>query len=466
MYYLMLSKTGYHYHVKWLPKRLPRLRHIIMAKDNIAITTVTQIDRAIKQAIKAGEHNNLPLAGYKGLELRIRPKGNDVTTTFRHRYTHPFTGKRPYMTIGQYPAMKLEQARQAHNDNMRLLAQSIDPITYREQERLAQAAAINNGFTSVADSWLEHMTSNKNNMPSLSAIAEWQRQLAFAIKAWGNMPVKAITTPMVLSLCRAIQKDRIETGRRVRSLCERVFAHAIGNGLLDMNPAMQVKGLLLTPSKNHMPALETPLPFGQLIRDIDQLPDNDERTALQLMALLFTRSSDMCEAKWTDIDFNSKQWTLKPKKGRGRSDMVDSLIIPLPAQAVAILKSQYDKTGMYDYVFYNHRRKTKPYLDKQRLNLAINSIKDGYYINKHVPHGFRASAITMIQEQLKIANYLPDMQSGHAVKDSNGTAYNRAKFIEERTEMMQAWADYQDELRAGTSLIRANFKQSKEQKQG
>lgn len=430
-----------------------------MAKASTAITTVTQIDKAIKQVIKSGGHTAIPLAGYKGLELRIRPSGDDVTATFRHRYTHPFTGKRPYMTIGQYPAMTLEQARQAHNDNMRLLAQSIDPITHREQEHAAQAKAIDNSFSSVANGWLDYMTSNKNNMPSPSAIAEWNRLLAFAIKAWGNMPIKEISTPMVLSLCRTIQSDRIETGRRVRGVCERVFSHAIGSGLIDINPAMQVKGLLLTTSAKHHAAITNPMQFAQLLRDIDNLDDKDERTALQLMALLFTRSSDMCEARWADIDLNLGQWTLAPKKGKGRSDMVDSLIIPLPVQAVAILKRQHDKTGMYDYVFYNHRRKSAPYLHKQRLNNAINSIKNGHYINKHVPHGFRASAITLIQEQLKYPKHLPDMQSGHKLKDNNGEAYSRVKFIEERTAMMQEWADYQDRLKTGDSVIRANFKQ-------
>lgn len=65
----------------------------------------------------------------------------------------------------------------------------------------------------------------------------------------------------------------------------------------------------------------------------------------------------------------------------------------------------------------------------------------------------------MIQEQLKYEKYLPDMQSGHAIKDNNGTAYNRVQFVEERTVMMKEWADYQDKLRAGTTVIRANFKQ-------
>ena len=424
------------------------------------ITTATQIDRMIKEVIKTGNHTAVPLAGYTGLEIRIRPSNNDTTATFRHRYTHPFTGKRPYMTIGRYPSMTLEQARQTYNDNMRLLVQSIDPITQREQLHRAKANAISNSFDSVAGDWLEYMTSNKTNMPAQSTLDEWHRLLGFAIKAWGSMPIMEITPPMVLSLCKTIQGSKIQTGRRVRGICERVFAHAIGAGLIEVNPAMQVKGLLLTATTKHHPAMTNPLQFAQLLRDIDGLPDTYERTALQLMALLFTRSGDMCAARWSDIDLDRNLWTLEPKKGRGRSDMVDSLIIPLPAQAVAILERQYHKTGMYDYVFYDHRRKIEKYLHSQRLNKALNSIKAGHYVDKHVPHGFRASAITLIQEQLKHPKHLPDMQSGHKLRDNNGEAYSRVKFIDERIMMMQEWADYQDKLKTGDTIIRASFKQS------
>nr|QJS05816.1 phage integrase [Psychrobacter sp.] len=430
------------------------------------ITTVTQIEKALRQVKQTGEQEALPLSGYKGLELRIRPSGDSVSATFRHRYKHPYTAKRPYMTLGEYPYMTLEQARAAHTANMSLLSQSIDPMTHREQQRIAQAAAMNNGFVDVANQWLADKTSNKNNMPALKTVKEWHRLIGFAVNEWGKTPVKDITPPMVLELCRKLQSDKIETGKRVRSMCERIFAFAVGKGLIKNNPAFEVKGLMLTSQTTHQHAITTPVPFAQLLKDIDALKDSNERTALQLIALLFTRGGDTVAAKWCDIDFEAAQWTLTPQKGQSRSDMVDELIIPLPAQAIAILKCQYEKTGMYEHVFHTHRTRKTKHTNIEKLSVTLSTMKDGYYKGKHVPHGFRASALTMIQEQLSYAHHLPDIQLGHTVKDNNGAAYNRAKFITERTEMLQKWADYQDELRTGTSLIRANFKQSKEQKLG
>lgn len=426
------------------------------------ITTVTQIEKALRQVRKTGKQVAIPLAAHKGLELRIRPSSDEVTATFRHRYKHPYTAKRPYMTIGQYPYMTLEQARDAHRANMSLLAQSIDPMTHREQQRIEQAAAMNNGFADVAQQWLADKTSNKNNMPALKTLKEWQRLIKFAVDEWGKTPVGDITSPMVLELCRNLQSDRVSTGKRVRSMCERIFAFAVGNGLIETNPAIDVKKLLQTIKTTHQHAITKPLEFAQLLKDIDALKDSNERTALQLIALLFTRGGDTVAVKWCDIDFDAAVWTLIPQKGQGRSDMVDELIIPLPKQAIAILKEQHKKTGMYEHVFHSHRTRKTPHTNVEKLSVTLSTMNNGRYKGKHVPHGFRASALTMIQEQLGYAHHLPDIQLGHTVKDNNGAAYNRAKFISERTEMLQKWADYQDELKTGTSVIRADFKSKKE----
>lgn len=427
------------------------------------ITTDKQIKKAIREAAKAGKQAAHPITGYKGLELRIRLGDMSTTATFRHRYTHPHTAKRPYMTIGQYPAVTLEQARKAHHKNMALLAQRIDPMTHREQERLATLAAMNNGYADVAAAWLEH---NMQSNPADNTLKAWKRGIKLTVEEWGDTPIKDITPPMVFKLCKRIQIDRPDTGKRVKSIAQRIFSYAVVQGLIDSNPARDIATQLTAHQVEHYPALTSPLPFAQLLRDIDAMKDSNERTALLLMALLFTRSGDMVTAKWADIDMDAALWTLAPQKGRGRSDMVDELIIPLPAQALALLKDQHAKTGMYEHVFFCHRRRVAPHMGTKNLNRALNKLRGGHYQGIHVPHGFRASAITMIQEQLKYPKELPDFQSGHIIKDNNGTAYNRVKFLDERRIMLQEWADYQDDLRAGKTVIRASFKKPKIQKLG
>ena len=121
------------------------------------LTTDTQIKKAIKETIKNSKTVSYPIAGYKGLELRVRPQkdSQDATADFRHRYTHPVTGKRPYMTLGQYPALTLADARQCHSDNMQLLVKGIDPIEHRDSLKQQDIADRQNTLNYFINEWLE-----------------------------------------------------------------------------------------------------------------------------------------------------------------------------------------------------------------------------------------------------------------------------------------------------------------------
>lgn len=422
------------------------------------IKTEAQILKAIKEVKKTNKDQALLIDGLTGLEIRIRHSASCVTASFRHRYTDPTSKKRRYMTLGQFPAISLIDALKIYADNQALLAKKIDPLEERKQQQEAEAAAINNGFSSVAQQWLEY---NLRKQPKAGTIASWQRGIKLAVKAWGDTPIKNINAPMVLKLCSNIQKEMPNTGKRLRSLIDRIFSFAVARGMIDTNPAKEIAGQLIVPRVQHQPAITNPMQFGQLIKDINAMPDSYERTALLLMALLFTRSGDMVAARWCDIDLPNYTWILRPEKGESRADMINELVIPLPRQAVKLLEDQHKITGHSDYVFYTAKGRSIKHIRNRRLSKALSELEGGKYAGKHVPHGFRASAITMIQEQLGFARELPDLQAGHVIKDTNGAAYNRAKFIKERREMLQVWADYIDKLKAGNidNVIHASFKQ-------
>lgn len=436
-----------------------------MAKPK-PITTANQIDRAITEAVKKGKTVSVPIAGFKGLEIRIRPSGSGrgATTTFRHRYKMPYVDKRPYMTIGTYPYTTLAQARVKHTENMVLLDQMIDPIVQRDDDHKAKVQELTNGFADVAQQWID----KESDGMSRQTLLGWNRAVKSGIEAWGkDIPIKNITRSMILKLCEDVSKNTPATAKRMANIYKRIFSYALMRELVDVNQAAEIARQLKTNKVVHQPAIINPIPFGKLLRDIDAMPHIHERTALQLIALLFVRVGDMSAAKWSDIDFNAAQWTLRPEKSGSRTDMVDELIIPLPKQAIALLKEQYEHTGSYQDVFHNQKRvrRNARHLNSANLSRKLGLINDGRYKGVHVPHGFRASALTMLQEQLGYPNYLADAALGHAVKDTNGAAYNRATFIVERTEMMQAYADYLDKLKTGNTIIHASFK-AKAQKLG
>lgn len=436
-----------------------------------ALTTDTQIKRAIKDA-QGQKRVYHTIGGYAGLRLRLR--GGCIE--FQHRYTHPITGKRKEMTLGQYPALTLEQARQTHSDNMRMLTQMIDPITQRDSERTRQATAITNTFKAVADDWLNELTNNPDHQPAPSTLRNVNNYLRPLVTAFGKFPVSEISTQQVLVLCRDIQKEYVHKGNRVKHMAQRIFAHAVLKGFIEYNPVTQLSGakaLKATRTKHHA-SLTDPKDFAVLLRDIDQLSDKQvyNKPILKLLTLTFARVGDICAMKWADIDLNAKQWAFKPQKGQRREDMVESLVVPLAPQAIAVIEQMQSLTGGHEYVFYNPKRKKGNYQDPQAVKKVLNdpSMNSGGiganyegrgYKEVHTPHGFRASAKTMLMERLGYDELLTEIQLGHQMLNKYGKAYNRMQAVPERTRMMNEWANYLDNIKAGKidNVIHTSFKQ-------
>tara|TARA_R110002126_G_scaffold291682_1_gene455201 strand:+ start:386 stop:1720 length:1335 start_codon:yes stop_codon:yes gene_type:complete len=436
-----------------------------------ALTTDTQIKRAIKEA-QGQKRVYHTIGGYQGLRLRMR--GGCIE--FQHRYTHPMTGKRKEMTLGQYPALTLEQARRVHNDNMSMLANMLDPITQRDNERTKQASAINNTFQAVADDWLSELTNNPDHQPATSTLRNVNNYLRPLTSAFGKLPVSEITTQQVLALCRDIQRVYVHKGNRVKHMAQRIFAHAVLKGLIEYNPVTQLSGAkALKPTRTkHHASLTDPKDFAVLLRDIDGLSDKQvyNKPILKLLALTFARVGDICAMRWADIDLNTQQWAFKPQKGQRREDMVESLVVPLAPQAIAIIEQMQTLTGGHDYVFHNPKRKKGPYQDPQLVNKILNdpSMNSGGiganyesrgYKEVHTPHGFRASAKTMLMERLGYDELLTEIQLGHQMLNKYGKAYNRMQAVPERTRMMTDWANYLDDIKAGKidNVIHTSFKQ-------
>ena len=443
-----------------------------MAKKDI--TTDKQIKRAIKEVMQTGKAEIYGIAGYQGLEIRIRPHkaGADASADFRHRYTHPITAKRPYMTLGQYPALSLADARQCHNDNMQLLAKSIDPIEHRESEKQKQLADRQNTLHYFINEW-RSVQASKNLNPNTYKKNETFLQLIDT--HLGQMKVTDITPSVVIKFVTKIQKTHVAQGLKARTILKSILKIAKATMIIEYNPASDLQGTLKTHKVKHSPALTSDITaFAKLLNDIDQLDDNTElynKTILQLLSLTFVRVGDACAMQWADIDLNAKQWSFEPQKGKGRGDMVASIVIPLAPQAIALLERMQSLTGDTEYVFFNDRRKAAPYHHKQQVNKVINSdlMNEGKgYKDIHSPHGFRASAKTMLMERLGYDELITELALGHTMLNKYGKAYNRMQAIPERTRMMTEWANHLDAIKAGKfdNIIHADFKSNKNLKHG
>lgn len=401
------------------------------------IKTDSQIKKIIKEHTDGDDVYSIQ--GYKGLNLYIRP---NKTVTFRHRYTSPETGKRVNFTLGAYPAFSLEDARTKHRENLELLEHGTDPKQHQEiisNQRLGTPT-----FKQLSQDWMQEQRAS--NLYQKRTLDQKQTHIDYACEHIGHMKVDAIKTPDVLRAVKAVERSAIPTAKRVRGVCQKIFAYAIGLGYTDNNPAIAVADLMLAkPKTQHLAAIVEPGAFGQLLKDIDSVSDfyGHAKNIIKLQSLLFQRSGDMCSMRWDAIDMDAQTWTFSPAKTGSRADMVASLVVPLPRQAIELLQAIHEQTGHTDYVFYNKRRKDR-FEHQQQLNKFLNRLG---YTGKHTPHGFRASARTLMVEQLDVSETLIELQLGHNVRDANGRAYNRTQMLAQRADMMQSYADYLDRLR-------------------
>ncbi len=169
--------------------------------------------------------------------------------------------------------------------------------------------------------------------------------------------------------------------------------------------------------------------------------------------MLFQRPGELRGAAWSEINLDAALWTIpaaRMKREKDGKENGDPHLVPLPRQAVAILRDLQAYTGHGAMVFRGERNHERP-ISENSVRTALISM--GYTPEIQTWHGFRATARTMLAERLDCDPLVIEAQLAHSVKDVNGRAYNRTQYLKHRTAMMQQWADYLDRLAQGAEVI-------------
>lgn len=393
--------------------------------------------------------------GHQRLYLRVRENGSK---SWSYRYNCPISKKAEKISIGTYPNISLARAYEIWAEYEDSLSRNINPKTAREQQKKKAVEVQQNTFNFFANQYFDSLKGTlKEN--TLNRKYNCVKLLNSYI---GDLPIKQITSPKMLEVLLDIQakfpqvkSDKpSEKAERCASIASDIFNYAIARGYCQLNPALPIKSQLAKPQYGHRPAIIKPDEFAKLLQDIESLTvkvDSNTITSLKLLPMLFVRNGDLRRMRWADVDFKEAKWRFQPLKGEGKEHMVRDMIVPLPHQAITLLEHQYKVNGHSEFVFHSPSAKKHGIISD---NTANKHLKEMGYQDIHCVHGFRASAKTMLQEQLKYPAVLVEMALGHVTKDQNGTAYGRFEFFDDRKEMMQAWADYLDALRKGKDVTR------------
>lgn len=392
-------------------------------------------DTAIRKALKVSDRQKLFDGG--GLYLLIDPPRQPGW-----RLKYRIAGREKLLSLGVYPDVTLQLARRKREDARRLIASEIDPSEERKATRGTNAVT----FRSVAEDWITRQA--KTLAPETISIYR-ARLNSTLLPAFGSKPMTSIEPKDLLGVLRRIEdKGNHETAHRVRALYGRVARFAIATGRAERDASADLRGALTPVATEHFAAITEPARIGELLRAIDSYQGQPAvEYALKLAPLLFVRPGELRGAAWREFSLDGKvpEWRIPEE----RMKMGIEHVVPLPTQAVALLRELQALTGDGELLFPGLRTASRP-ISNNTLNAALRRL--GFGQDEMTAHGFRSMASTRLNEM----GFDPDvieLQLAHQEGNKVRAAYNRAMRIDDRRKMMQAWADYLDGLKAGGSNV-------------
>lgn len=384
----------------------------------------------------------LKLSDGDGMYLEILPNGNK-SWRFRFRQTN---GKENLMTFGQYPDVSLAEAREKRSSARRLLTEGIDPAKHRDEQRRTASAMDANTFEKLAREW--HGVKTKSWSPAYARNVLHRLEMDI-FPGVGKIAIEKITHRQVIDTLRQIEaRGAHEIAKRNKAICSQIFSFAIQSGVGTRNPVADMHEVLQAVTPGNFPAInadELP-PFLDALRRNEACMHPTTRIGLRLLMLVFVRTSELIETPWSELAEGSDTWTIpwrRMKLGKRHLNPIKKdHVVPLSRQAQGLLADLRKLTGGGEYVFPNLRDHTRPMSN----NAFLKALERMGYKGEMSGHGFRALAMSTIKEKLGYRHEVIDRQLAHVHKDKIARAYDRAEFLEQRREMMQAWADYLDSL--------------------
>lgn len=376
-----------------------------------------------------------------GLYLEVSPGGSR-----RWFWKYRKDGKEGRLALGKYPDVSLSAARLARDAARIKKSEGVDPVKERKLQKLINPTGLGNTFKEVALDWHRRQTANWSPGHAKRTLSQLERDLFPWI---GDREMDQIQPMELLSVIQKIEdRGALETADRGLMLARQIWRYWLptaSNTQRDITEGLKAR---LKPYRGkHFPAIVEPKEFAQLLKAMDGYKGGVYvRTALLLAPILFQRPGNLRMMEWAELNLDAATWTIPSAKMKRRleeKEQGEPHVVPLPKQAVEMLRDLKPLSGHRQYVFQGQRDHARPLSDNS-VRTALFSLGYG---DRQSWHGFRASARTMMVDQLDLDPLAIEANLAHSVKDANGRSYNRTKYLAQRFEQIQKWADYLDDLR-------------------
>lgn len=398
------------------------------------------------RAVKLGDPRKRLNDG-DGLYLLLFVKGG--SHGWRFDYTHQ--GRRKTISLGTYPDVPLSSARAAADECRQQVAAGVDPSESRQAEKaghrkaaeheriISEGGAVPGTFKADALAWIEHNSGKWSERTRLMV----ERQFDADIYPWiGERKMDTLTALQVLEVVKRVESRG--AGEQAFRLLQRVKAvfrfsiihtHSITTNVTrDLESAEVLKPRVV----RHRAALpESELP--RFWRELEAY-QGDTTTVNALLLLLYTvpRPGELRGTPWSELPAGVTQWRIPAD----RMKMPTEHVIPLSRQAMSVIEDQRRITGTGSLAFASPFYPGKP-ISENTLNSALARMG---YKGEATAHGFRGLFSTVCNEHDKDPDVI-ELCLAHVERDQVRAAYNAARKLKQRAELLQWWADYVDSKR-------------------
>lgn len=386
----------------------------------------SQLSDAFVRAVKPAD-NEKNYGDGQGLFLRVKISGGKL---WIFNYYHPYTKKRVYLSLGIYPDISLKRARELRAEAKDLLSRGIDPKEARAEREQREQQAHANTLKKVFEQWLA-VKKTKVTDDYATDIARSLENHVFP--HLGEYPIHKITAAQTIAILKPIAaKGHLETIKRLCQRLNEIMVYAKNAGIIEQNPLSGIGKAFSNPEVRNMPTL-TPEQLPELMNALSMASIKlTTRCLIAWQLHTMTRPSEAAGARWDEINRDQAVWVIPAERMKKRK----THIIPLTRESMALLEIMRPISGHTTFIFPGDRNPNRP-THSQTANMALKRMG---FEKTLVSHGLRALASTTLNEH----GFNPDwIESAlaHIGENSVREAYNHAKYVESRREMMQWWSN-------------------------
>lgn len=378
-----------------------------------------------------------------GLYLYVTPKSDKHPKGVKSwRFEYRINGKPETLTIGRYPDVGLEEAREALAKARKLVAKGESPAQAKQHKKAEAQIARANTLRAIGERWYEAKAPHRSESWKDNARRWLDKDIYPAL---GGKPIQQIGADDIERVLKDIAKERGAKSAHYARLTLAGIYKEVPRALKVGNPARDLAGFIELPNGTPKGRPLTGKSIPAFLEAADRYAGRTQtKLAIRLLFLTFTRKTELIEAPWEEIDLDRAEWVISAE----RMKMAKPHIVPLCRQAIEAFHKLKELAGASKYVFPNIGDPRRP-MAQTTLNKVFSTIG---YDGKFTPHGVRSTASTILNGQGWSADAI-ERQLAHTERDQVRAAYNHADFLDERCRMMQSWADYLDGLCAGADVV-------------